>query len=127
MMNKRTDDFYMADSFERDALCGSVEATAAINNLALSKGINAVDALECIKANNTISWEPMSALAVAKGELSVSETNSYVTKDALQKVTDKVTEMANSLAELKKSLEAPYSKPLRAKLCTLDTERYKEL
>ena len=35
MMNKRTDDFYMADSFERDASLtySSVGATAALNNL----------------------------------------------------------------------------------------------
>lgn len=125
-MNKRTDDFYMADSFERDASLtySSVGATAALNNLVLSKGMNAVDALSCAKANNTISWAPTSEFAVAKGELSISD-NDYVTKDALQRVTDRVAEIAKSIAELKKSLEAPYSNPLRLKLCTLDTERYK--
>lgn len=124
-MNKRTDDFYMADSFDRAYT--TTGSTIVLNNCAAVKGVEAIDALGCVKADSTISWEPMSACIIANGELSVSEANSYVTKDALQRVTDKVAEMAKSIAELKKSFEAPYSKPLRAlrsELRTLDARRY---
>ena len=108
MTNKRTDDFYMADSFDRvsnlaycSATCDNVIGTAV-------KGINS---LNTVTANSvdTIAWEPMATVA------------------SVDSLSDKVAEMAKSLAELKKSFEAVNSKPLRhlrSELRTLDARRY---
>ena len=104
-MNKRTDDFYMADSFNRGGDLAYCTATcdSAIGTV---KGINSINTMT---ANSISTWEPMATVT------------------SVDSLSDKVAEMAKSIAELKKSFEAVNSKPLRAlrsELRTLDARRY---
>lgn len=104
-MNKRTDDFYMADSFDRvgDLTYCSATCDGLIGTV---KGMNSVNT---ITANSISTWEPMATVT------------------SVDSLSDKVAEMAKSIAELKKSFEAVNSKPLhtlRSELRTLDARRY---
>ena len=106
-MNKRTDDFYMADSFNRvgDLAYCSATCDGAIGTV---KGMNSINTITTSSIDG-MAWEPMATVA------------------SVDKLNDKVAEMAKSIAELKKSLEAVNSKPsrpLRSELRTLDTRRY---
>lgn len=104
-MNKRADDFYMADSFNRgrDLAYCSAACDSAIGTV---KGISATNT---ITANSVSTWEPMATVA------------------SVDKLNDKVIELIKTVDDLQRSFEAVNSKPLRAlrsELRTLDTRRY---
>lgn len=107
MTNKRTDDFYMADSFDRVGNLTYCSATCD-NLVGTTKGLNSLNTITTSSVDS-MAWEPMATVA------------------SVDSLSDKVAEMAKSIVELKKSLEAVNSKPLRHlrnELRTLDARRY---
>lgn len=106
-MNKRTDDFYMADSFNRGGDLAYCTATCdgAIGTV---KGISATNTITA-NSVSSLSWEPMATVA------------------SVDKLNDKVIELIKTVDDLQRSFEAVNSKPLRAlrsELRTLDARRY---
>jgi hypothetical protein len=103
-MNKRTDDFYMADNFNRGV-------DLAYCTAACDSAIGAVKGMNTITADSisSSSWEPMATVV------------------SVDKLNDKVVELIKTVDELQRSFEAVNSKPLRAlrsELRTLDARRY---
>ena len=87
MMNKRNDDFYMADSFNRLGEIAYCSANAISDCTATAvKGIGTLGSCLNTTTVDTMSWEPMATVS------------------SVDTLSSKVAEMAKSIEALKKSI-----------------------